>query len=460
MRVMKVIFLSPDEVRGFEQQYGQYGRRIHAAEEADRAAGSAAHAAPGYGLAEEGNKLSIRPLISGAPALIELIPQFLTWNDAEAFLDMITALDYEASQLRLRQALNEIEKMDSGIAVGMRDALEKLPPWAAVRFTIAPATRQRLALLRKAPATHVASLCRTLKAELRLSGEEVSGEGCWTALGDFFLTGEAGDFVDPRVSGWSPDANLRAPRLMQIIPVDAASPNLHDISSPTSSFELHTPEEFAATARKLRAVMEFAGSVPGSAGRVIQRCVKVIVAGKTNGVIGSSSHYTFPGQVLLRTSSRSTEAMIASALVHETIHQVLYVLESGERFVDERALGGGVMVASPWTERQLAVHSYIHACFVWYGLATFWRRVLASRSLQAEAMEAQFNEALRGFRGGNPVDRLLPYRDAICPEAMQAVACLRDELMRAGGLEGQPAVVRGVQPTGTVGLAPVANALH
>ena len=457
---MKVMFLSPDDLSRFELQYGQYGRRVHAGEEVDRTAGRESYQATEYGLAEEGKKFSIRPLVSGAPTLIELIPHFLTWNDGASFLDMINALDYQASQLRLRQALNEIEKMDSGIAGGICDALEKLPDWASVRFTIAPATRQRLALLRKAPATHVASLCQTLKAELRLSGEEVPGEGCWTALGDFFLTGEAGVFVDPCVSNWSPDANLRAPRLMQIIPLDAVSPNLRDISSPTSSFELHTPEEFAAAARKLQTVMEFVGSVVGSAGRVIQRCVKVVAVGKTNGVIGSSSHYTFPGQVLLRTSVRSTEAMMASALVHETIHQVLYVLESCERFVDERALGGRMSVASPWTERQLAVHSYIHACFVWYGLATFWRRALASGLLPAEAMEAQFSEALKGFRAGNPVDRLLPYREAICPEAMQAVASLRDELLRAGELERQPAVVRGVHPTGSVGLRPVVRAVH
>lgn len=93
------------------------------------------------------------------------------------------------------------------------------------------------------------------------------------------------------------------------------------------------------------------------------------------------------------------------------------------------------------------------------GLATFWRRALrspslAATSMEAQLMEAQFNEALRGFRLGNPADLLLPYREAICPKAMEAVASLRDELHRSGALGDQLTVLRGSLQAGAM----VANA--
>jgi hypothetical protein len=451
---MNNVLLSPEQLSQFEQQYGMYGRGI-----VKDSAEIDGHPGCKYAIVEEGEKLSITPSVSGTPALIEFIPRFLEWGDADSFLDMINALDYQVCQLRLRRALNEIEKLNSAIGATMRAALEDLPGWAVVRFAIAPSTRRRLARWHQDPAKHVASLCHTLKAEQRLSGKAVSGEGCWTALGDFFVTGKAGGFVDPRVGNWNTDVNLRAPRLVQLIPVDALSPNLRDISCPFS-FEPYKAEEFAAMATKLEAVMEFAESVFRASAQAIRRCAKVVVAVKaiTEGV-GSSSHYTLPGQIFLRTSGVSTEAQIANALVHETIHQVLYVLESGRRFAEDNVLPIRPKVVSPWTGRQLSLDSYFHACFVWYGLATFWRRALRSTLLPSDSMEAQLNAALCGFRSGNPADTLLPYREAICPEAVDAVASLWEELHKSEGLNARSTVVRDSLRAGTTSVA-TATVVH
>jgi len=438
-----MILLHPDEVTRFEQQYALYtrGRTKNSAE-------NECHPLCEYGIVEQGKKLSIAPLVSGVPALIELMLQFLAWGEADSFLDMINALDYQVCQLRLHRALNEIEKTNSAVGAAMHTALEELPSWAAVRFAIAPATRRRLALWHKDPGMHLALLCRALKAEQRLTGKAVSGEGCWTALGDFFIANKVRGFIDPRISHWSPDVNLRAPRLNDLVPVDAVSPNVHHISSPNIACELHTPEELAAAVKKLVAVMEFVGSAVPASGQMITRCVKVVAAVRTTeDGVGSSSQHSVPGQILLRSSATSTYPQIASALVHEGIHQVLYVLESGERFVDDKALPIQMTAGSPWTGRRLKLHSYFHACFVWYGLATFWRRALRSQllapsTMDLQLMEAQLNEALSGFRQGNPADRLLPYREVICPEAIEAVASLRDQLRKSGELDVESTVLR------------------
>lgn len=454
-----MVLLHSDEITRFEQQYACYGRG-----RTKNSAEIQGYPLCEYGVVEQGRKFSIVPSVAGAPALIELIPRFLAWGEADSFLDMINALDYQTCQFRVHHALNEIEKINSTIGAAMCTALEELPGWAAVRFAIAPATRRLIALWHKDPVRHVASLCQALKAEQRLSGKVVSGEGCWTALGDFFVTNKVGDFNAPRMGNWGPDVNVRAPRLKQLIPVDAVSPNLNDTSSPNIAFEPHTPEEFAAVAQKLEAAMDVVDSVARASAQMIKRCVKVVIAvGTTENGVGSSSQYSLPGQVLLRSSATSPEAEIASALVHEAIHQVLFVLESGERFVNEKALPAAHMkIVSPWSGRQLKIHSYFHACFVWYGLVTFWRRALSSPSLAADsigkhAMEAQLNEALRGFQLGNPADRLLPCREAILPEAMKAVASLWDELHKAGELDSQATICRDSLQTGATDLATVAR---
>jgi HEXXH motif-containing protein len=430
---MKLEFLNSDELAQFEYQYGRNGL-----DALKRPAVIDGQPVCDYAVIEEGRKLSIHPSLPGAPDLITVVPRLLAWGDADSFLDLVQCLDYQVAGILLHQALDDIEEADPKVSRVMRDLLEKLPAWAAVRFTVAPATRRRVALLREDPAAHAAFLYRSLKAELRLSGEAVSGEGCWTALGDFYVTEKDEGFVDPLIDGWVPDKNLRAPRLHGVVPVDALSPNVRDINAPPLPYLLHNAEELAGLGRTLENVMTIAESAARTAGQIIKRFVKVIVALKTaTGGPGSSSHYSVEGQIVLRNSHKLPEGRIVTALVHEAIHQVIYVLESGKRFVDDRASSGRATVASAWTDRQLAIHSYLHACFVWYGLATFWRRALHSALLPADVMQAELDEALRGFRSGNPADRLLPYRDMICPEALQSVASLRDELGRAGELEGQ-----------------------
>jgi hypothetical protein len=434
-----VELLHSDDVARFERQYSLDG--LNGSAEID------SYPVCDYAVIDDRGKLFINPAVSGAPNLIAHMPRLLAWGDADSFLDLIHRLDHQVARIRLRQTLNEIEKADSEVSRVMRDLLEKLPPWAATRFMIAPATRRRVALLRTDPAAHAAFLYRSLKAELRLSGGTSSGEGCWTALGDFFLTNQAGDFVDPRTGKWSPDVNLRAFRLHQVVPVDGLSPNVLDINSPALPYVLHNTEEFAVLGEKLESAMGVAVSAARTAGQVIQRFVKVIVALKTSaGGAGSSSHYTVEGQIVLRNTHVSPQATIVTSMVHEAIHQVLYVLESGERFVNAKASYNHMTAESAWTGRQLPIHSYLHACFVWYGLATFWRRALRSTLLPADAMQAQLDEALRGFRAGNPADRLLPYRDTICPEAMQSVDSLWSELQKAGELEGGTIANQGSWP--------------
>ena len=65
--------------------------------------------------------------------------------------------------------------------------------------------------------------------------------------------------------------------------------------------------------------------------------------------------------------------MTADALVHEAIHAVVYRLELIEFLhLDDRA-SLAQQTTSPWSGRSLTLRSFVHACFVWYGLWHLWQ---------------------------------------------------------------------------------------
>jgi hypothetical protein len=68
---------------------------------------------------------------------------------------------------------------------------------------------------------------------------------------------------------------------------------------------------------------------------------------------------------------------IVDALAHEAIHHMIYMAEeagldllTGEGWSHDGAL------QSPWTRKFLDIHTFVHACFVWYGLSRFWQQAI------------------------------------------------------------------------------------
>jgi HEXXH motif-containing protein len=88
---------------------------------------------------------------------------------------------------------------------------------------------------------------------------------------------------------------------------------------------------------------------------------------------------------------------LVDALVHESIHSLLYLVEAREPFYLSSVARRAYTARSPWTGRDLSLHSYVHACFVWFGLWNFWRQ--ASRDAEAAIIQNELaNRARGGFR--------------------------------------------------------------
>jgi hypothetical protein len=74
-----------------------------------------------------------------------------------------------------------------------------------------------------------------------------------------------------------------------------------------------------------------------------------------------------------------------------------------------------VRIVSPWSGRTLHIHSFLHACFVWFGLSRFWEQAVADASLAQGEVDALRDQARLGF--GRPalaeaLDAASPYLSA------------------------------------------------
>jgi len=368
---------------------------------------------------------------------VSSMPRVFTWADSSDVLDALEALNLRTARGRFDRAVNEIACLDPELATSIASCLADLPAPAFARFILAPEVIARTSLLRAKPKLQIPFLCMALKAERMLSGGGLAGEDCWTALGDYYLSRSArADMKSGKdVPASTELVAFSAPRLSDSIALDFSSPNAQIMDSHGLPFEPYGPEEIAAVAASLQNLFLQIVRVSQGASELITRFVKVIVLRKhTSEGHSSSSMRTYPGRVLLRNPQAADSSRLASSLIHEAIHHTLYVVEYSGEFV-MRGFQGET-IRSPWTGNNIPVHSYLHACFVWYGLASFWRLPAAAEIFPASSAQRELRRALSGFQRGNPLDALHPYAQEIRPEALKAVGALHDRLSEQGALNG------------------------
>ena len=121
-------------------------------------------------------------------------------------------------------------------------------------------------------------------------------------------------------------------------------------------------------------------------------------SGAVDGASSASNRELVGSCVLTNMHAPAGRVLVcAEALVHESIHQYLYKteVESGN-FCD---LGEVRTYRSPWTGKRIPLHSLIHACFVWYGLLTFWCQLARSTDVEEEAflVRERASQVMFGF---------------------------------------------------------------
>jgi len=367
---------------------------------------------------------------------IQALPHLFSWQDMQPVLDSVYESGIHHAAARTQQAFDRVETIDPELARSMRSCLDGLSPVAAARFMTAPETAHQAAALpkEKSPARNISFLCSALMAERALTaGKPNTARPCWTALGDYYFSGgQSRPAVEVQQLQWKDDLNFSAPLLGNAVPLDFSSPHARATTPCRSPFQPYDPEQVRSVCSAMQDSFNRIGSVK-PAGQIIARFARVIVLRKdVPAGHSSSSTRSYPGRLLLRNPEAGDVAALASSMIHESIHHFLYTVEFAGEFVESSA---GTRVTSPWSGRELALHSYLHACFVWYGLARFWHKQISMDVFPSALVRPQLTKALSGFRTENPAERLMPQANFFVQEVLDVAGLLREELRKAGALD-------------------------
>jgi hypothetical protein len=354
-------------------------------------------------------------------SLIATLPAFLTWQTGND-------LTRSACMNHVHYVYYQVKQWSKHADTDLLHSITSLPKSSQQRLLLAPRFYNLLRSNSEPGADKIDSFRQFLDLERYLCNQDGDQpRGSWTALGDFYLAPEksADERAPAFTSGFSfRGETFKAPKVGSIV-LDAFRPfTKADFPPPLGEVTNHTPEELEVIAKRLEQSLEQIGRISRTARSAVDAMVQVISLIRVpQSMKGTQSFSNKPvlGRMGLANadSNRWTVSKIADSIVHEAIHALIYKIElTNSLYLDDSLEGGPLRIASPWTGRKLPVHSFLHACFVWFGLWNFWG--LASPE---EAGAAKLRStAGRGFLTGNPLSCLPDAaRDGIQPEVLQAI---------------------------------------
>ncbi|QTE21991.1 hypothetical protein [Polaribacter cellanae] len=105
------------------------------------------------------------------------------------------------------------------------------------------------------------------------------------------------------------------------------------------------------------------------------------------------------GRVLIGNALSHRDELLIEAVIHEAIHGLLFMIDEINAWMPSAELDftQKYNVQSPWTGNMLNIRNVLQACFVWYGLFTFWKSYETSN----EFIKNRINFIYKGFKGLN-----------------------------------------------------------
>lgn len=344
---------------------------------------------------------------------LQMVPDTFAWKDSSTHFAILQTLLQSMATRRLRSCFDYIGRHDSSLLHTMQSLFDKLPAAGKLRFTTAPETYFQITRMRREPVETVIYLCNALNGEAAYYDLGPTSKGYVTALGDFYCSQIAPDGASES-DGNESAASLkmvRAPLLAGKVPIDFDSPNVANAQETRDHREYlkYSPDEQALICERLEEALKLIETVSENAASLIKTFIKVIVPLKPPTGYGSTSQCRIPGRVLLSGVERCSLAALASSMVHEAMHQLLYIIEFNGSFITPDPDANTARAKSLWTGRDLPLHSFIHACFIWYGLSNFWAQAQVSGKFERPQVEQEFSRSISGFCGQNPVETLAPH---------------------------------------------------
>lgn len=318
---------------------------------------------------------------------MERIPEALTWTNSDC-----TRLVHGMFVTRVTNALENLVRAVGESRPELEEALRSVSDDVLMRVLLAPDVTARLLWRDYSPtATTAKFFCECLMAE--------AARPSWTAPGDRDLL---------------PSDDMSAP-VAGILPLDLDKP---DVDAP--GFRRYpddivgcTPlksQERDAVLRRLTASYQEIVASNSVLGDFVATFGKALVLRRTEGSeFTSFSSPNYVGRITLINPHLVDEVLLAESLVHESIHSLLFMHDHGPVWGLNPTEGGAPGNAySPWTGRRLPVTTFLQACFVWFGLLTFWGHVLRTGSFPSGTgmVRMRLARAAAGFMRGPLLDNV------------------------------------------------------
>lgn len=374
---------------------------------------------------------------------IERIPDILAWSEHKRLssLTEIRTLYSEALAQRLGCILGYQQVWWGEKGAALVQLVQSLPDEAFERLLTAPETSYRLLWFGRHAVEDIAHfLLYAAQAEWARLGYQIGSveRPLWTALGDYCIHPGGSCYVAPNLGG----------RLV----LDFQSPNSRDLSSALSSASEYGEEaRYVCEARpplveRMASIAAAIESVNPDTAQFVARFTNVVMFVRTGGPEGepflSRSPERHIGLTVLVNSHQPDvdDAKLAEALVHEAIHSLIDTYETlanladdpTDRWVCDASLYDGTpRVVSPWTGTRLVVPTYIHACFVWYGIVQFWSEALDGQYFPSARVMERLRAAVRGFLSDSVLEQLRPYQSSLHPKLMAALSRMRSDVASA-----------------------------
>ena len=332
------------------------------------------------------------------PRLIEAMPRALTWSEQSDALDRVHDEFARMVSDHLGYAMDGIRRRDADLAKRLMEQILSAPEADFWRVVLAPNTTNRLLWAGEDALVPLGHYLETaLWAEAAARGEREPAErDAWTALGDVHV--RAGGGIER-----SPSQDLL---------LDLDSPTVRNADPQARVHEKEAwwplgPADREAFLDDLRMAVEAIDASSPTVAAFIRRFIRVLVVQRND--VGACSAYSankYVGRVILSNPQLAEAVTIAESLVHEATHALLYMQiqqdpwgMGGDPHHEEKAV-------SPWSGRELPSSTYLHACFVWFGLLNFWSQVLEAGSLPESRVKDRLGRATLGFLKGPLLDHL------------------------------------------------------
>lgn len=351
------------------------------------------------------------------------IPPVLTWLEGER----VSAALHEAWRHRaaasLHRFLSKAAEIDAGAVERCKTHLRALDEETLARFLLAPETTFRIVWRRSSSMREaLAFIERALEAERARLGRPVTpGSPAWSALGDIAVTEEGHVHTAPTVDG--------------LPPLDFDSPFACHLDLSGVDYIVEQPrlpltgEDREHVLRRLKAVGAGLEATVRSVASFVRTFTKILIlqADDREGFSsGSNGDYVGRSAIANPHSDHIDECDLADAIVHESIHGLLYMHEAGRHWVTREELYAPTpRLVSPWSGTVLPVRPFLQACFVWYGLANFWAHAMLRESFPHARCKTLLARAAGGFLSKPLTARFDAIRQGLTDDVVAAITAMQ-----------------------------------